>query len=84
VGAAGGPIASVPSALVRGKRLSIFGYSNFGLRPDQVRAAYGQLLAGVQDGTVRLPVVSVPLADIGSAWAGLRRGDGKYVVRMDS
>lgn len=82
VGAAGAPALSLASALVRGKRISLLGYSNFGLTAPQFRASYQELIDSARIGTLTLPVISVPLEEIGRAWAGLRNGAGKYVVTV--
>jgi NADPH:quinone reductase-like Zn-dependent oxidoreductase len=80
VGASAGPTANLASAAIRGKRLSVLGYSNFGVPRRVFEAAYLKMLDLASNGSLKVQVQEVPLEQVAEAWAGLLRGDGKYVV----
>jgi len=80
VGASAGPTANLPSAAIRGKRLNVLGYSNFGVPRPILEAAYLKMLDLVAKGSLEIQVKEVPLELVAEAWSGLLRGDGKYVV----
>jgi NADPH:quinone reductase-like Zn-dependent oxidoreductase len=80
LGAAAGPAATMSSALVRGKRLSILGYSNFGVPRDVVVSAYREMLELATSGALRVDVDRVPLEQVAGAWAAVRDGGGKQVI----
>ncbi len=80
VGASAGPTAVLPSAAVRGKRLSVMGYSNFGVPRDIFVDAYQTMVQRSIDGSLVVDVVRVPLDDVARAWAGLQGGSVKHVV----
>ncbi|OFW72209.1 MAG: hypothetical protein A2Y55_00475 [Actinobacteria bacterium RBG_16_68_12] len=79
VGQSAGPEASLASAAVRGKRLSIFGHSNFALSPDERRQAYLEVAGHVAAGRITIEVQRFSLEDVSEAWAAQERG-GKAVV----
>ena len=80
IGQSAGGTATVASGLVRGKQLTIKGYSNFGIPRDEVVAAYLTMVDLASAGDLDLPVVTTPLSDAGSAWAGVAAGTGKQVL----
>ncbi len=80
MGASAGPTAVLPSAAVRGKRLSVLGYSNFGVPRETFVEAYLTMVRRAIDGALDLDVVVSPLDEVGRAWAGLRGGSVKHVV----
>ena len=80
VGQAAGGIATVASGLVRGRQMTIKGYSNFGIPRDELVSAYRTMVDLATAGDLTLPVVTTPLSDIASAWAGVAAGSGKQVL----
>ena len=80
IGQSAGGTATVVSGLVRGKQLTIRGYSNFGVPRDEVVAAYLTMVDLAGAGDLAVPVVTTPLSDAASAWAGVAAGTGKQVL----
>ena len=74
VGQSAGPEATFASAVVRGKRLSILGYSNFALSPDERRQAYLQVAEHVAAGRIRIDVERFSLDQVATAWRAQERG----------
>jgi NADPH:quinone reductase len=68
VGQSAGPEATLPSAAVRGKRLSILGHSNFVLSPEERRRAYLDVIEQIRAGRIRIDVETFSLDDVGAAW----------------
>ena len=81
VGQSSGPEATLPSSLVRGKQLSILGFSVFALSPDERADAYLALAGHVAAGRIRLEIETFPLDRIADAWAAQARGT-KAVVTL--
>jgi NADPH2:quinone reductase len=81
VGQSAGPEATLSSAHVRGKSLSILGHSNFGLTPEARRDAYLALTEHVAAGRIRIDVETFPLERIADAWAA-QQGGAKAVVTL--
>jgi NADPH:quinone reductase len=81
VGQSAGPEATLPSATVRGKRLSIIGHSNFALSPDERRRAYLDVSGHVAAGRIRIDVEMFTLDEIAEAWAAQADG-AKAVVTL--
>jgi NADPH2:quinone reductase len=79
VGQSAGPEATLASAAVRGKRLSILGHSNFALSPDERRQAYLEVAEHVAAGRIRIDVERYPLDQVATAWNAQENG-GKAVV----
>jgi len=79
IGQSAGAQATFASAAVRGKRLSILGYSNFALSPDERRDAYLEVAGHVAAGRIRIDVERFSLDRIAAAWVAQERG-GKAVV----
>ncbi len=80
IGDAAGGTATVVSGLVRGRQMTIKGYSNFGIPRDEIVATYLTMVDLATAGDLTLPVVTTRLSDIASAWAGVAAGSGKQVV----
>ena len=80
IGQAAGGMATVASGLVRGRQMTIKGYSNFGIPRDELVSAYRTMVDLTTAGDLTLPVVTTRLSDIASAWAGVAAGSGKQVV----
>jgi NADPH:quinone reductase len=81
VGQSAGPQATLESAVVRGKQLSILGHSNFALTPDERRQAYAELAEHVAAGRIAIDVETFALDEIAEAWA-VQAGGGKAVVLL--
>jgi NADPH:quinone reductase-like Zn-dependent oxidoreductase len=80
IGQSAGAEATLASGVVRGKQLRIFGYSNFGLSPDERRDAYLELIGHVAAGKVRIDFDTFPLERVGEAWAAQERGEKAVVT----
>ncbi|HUP17569.1 MAG TPA: zinc-binding dehydrogenase [Acidimicrobiia bacterium] len=80
VGASAGQVAALPSALVRGRRISILGYSNAGVPRQVIVDAYLEMVRRSIAGELNLEVASVPLGQVEHAWAETKAGGGKYVL----
>ena len=72
-GQSAGPTATLASAVVRGKQLSILGYSDFALPPDVKQAEYRRLVEHVTAGDIQLD-------DVASAWERQAAGAGTKLV----
>jgi NADPH2:quinone reductase len=81
LGQSAGPEATLTSAAIRGKRLSILGHSVFPLPPEEFRAAYLELAEHVAAGRIRIDVETFGLEDVAVAWAAQAAGR-KAVVRL--
>jgi NADPH2:quinone reductase len=80
LGQSAGPEATLASAVVRGKQLSILGFTVFRLTPQQRAAAYGDLTAHVAAGRIRIDVETFPVEQIGAAWTAQQQGTKAVVV----
>jgi NADPH2:quinone reductase len=80
LGQSAGPEAVIPSSVVRGKSLSILGYTTLNLATPDVMTAYRALVAELEHGRLRVDVTTVPLADAADAWARQQAGLGAKVV----
>jgi NADPH:quinone reductase len=81
VGQSAGPETTLASGMVRGKRLSILGHSNFGLTPAEHARAYREVAQHVAAGRITIDVETFPLDEVASAWAAQGRG-AKAVVTL--
>ena len=72
IGDAAGGTATVVSGLVRGRQMTIKGYSNFGIPRDEIVATYLTMVDLATAGDLTLPVVTTPISDAASAWATLQ------------
>jgi NADPH:quinone reductase len=79
VGQSAGPEATLTSAAVRGKRLSILGHSNFALTPAEQAHAYGEVAQHVAAGRITIDVQTFSLDEVALAWAAQSQG-AKAVV----
>ena len=70
----------VPSALIRGRPLSILGYTNFAVPPDVRREAYERMTAHAAAGELRADHEAVPLDRAPEAWERQRAGPGTKLV----
>jgi NADPH:quinone reductase len=79
-GQSAGPTTTLSSAVVRGKELRILGYSNFGLSPADLAAAYGEVAQAALDGRVQIEVERFPLERVADAWAAQATGTKAVVM----
>lgn len=80
VGASAGQSAELASALVRGRRLSILGYSNVGVPRPEVVDAYLEMVRRSIAGELSVPITALPLAEVARAWAGTKTSEAKFVL----
>jgi NADPH2:quinone reductase len=80
IGQSAGPEATFKSAAVRGKQLSILGYSNFALDPQAKRAGYLELLGHIAASEMRIEHETFPLERIEDAWGAQQRGTKAVIV----
>jgi NADPH2:quinone reductase len=80
IGQSAGPQATLDSAVVRGKQLSILGHSNFALSADERRRAYGEIAEHVAAGRIAIDVDTFALDDVADAWAAQASGRKAVVV----
>ena len=80
VGSSAGVTATFSSSTVRGKQLNVLGYSNLGAPRDVFADAYRAMVERSVEGSLTLNAVSVPLDEVGRAWAGMQAGGAKYVL----
>jgi NADPH2:quinone reductase len=79
-GQSAGAEATLASSVVRGKQLSILGYSIFRLTPEERITAYGDLTAHVAAGRIELDIETFPLDRVGDAWQAQQAGIKAVVV----
>jgi NADPH:quinone reductase len=80
IGRSANPEATLASADVRGKQLSILGFSNLAVPHDVMEREYLRLLAEAAAGRVRLELETIPLAELATAWERQRGGPGVKLV----
>jgi NADPH2:quinone reductase len=80
MGQSAGPEAALASSVVRSKELSILGYSNFRLTPEERIAAYGDLVAHVAAGRIVIDVKTFPLDRVADAWQAQQAGIKAVIV----
>jgi NADPH:quinone reductase len=80
IGQSAGAEATVPSGAVRGKLLSILGYSTHGVPAAQRLAAYRRMAEHVVAGRLRIDVERVSLAQADDAWRRQERSPGRKLV----
>ena len=69
LGSAAGPDATMPSATLRSGVLSVLGYTNNALSPEQKATAMAEILDHAAGGRIDTDRECLQLADIGSGWA---------------
>jgi NADPH2:quinone reductase len=80
LGQSAGPEATLASSVVRGKQLSILGYSDFALTPDERREVYLGLAEHVAAGRIRIDLETFSLEDVADAWTAQQGGRKAVVV----
>ena len=81
IGQSAGPEATLTSAAIRLKQLSILGYTDFALTPRQRTDVYAGLAEHVVAGRIRLEVETFPLDEVAAAWRAQQEGR-KAVVQI--
>ena len=74
LGQSAGATATLTSAAVRFKQLSILGYTNFAVPADEFATQYHRLVQLAIEGDITVEVERVPLGDVAAAWQ--RQADG--------
>ena len=80
LGAAADPKATLPSAAIRGKMLSIMGHSNFAVPLDVRRGAYLRMADAGLRGELTVDVERMPLEMVDEAWARLAASSHRKIV----
>jgi NADPH:quinone reductase len=80
IGQSAGPAAPLLSADVRGKQLSILGFSNFGAPPDVMHREYLRLLDYARAGEIEVETRTFPFEQVAEAWEAQANGAGAKVV----
>lgn len=80
LGQSAAPEATLTSAAIRLKQLSILGYTDFALTPEQRREVYIGLAEHVVAGRIRIDVETFPLSDVSEAWSAQAEGRKAVVL----
>jgi NADPH2:quinone reductase len=80
LGQSAGPEASVPSGLVRGKQVTIFGHTNFAVPREVLREQYPRLVSHAIAGDIAVDVERVPLDEVAAAWERQATGPDRKLV----
>ncbi|MEA2346429.1 MAG: hypothetical protein QOG62_216 [Thermoleophilaceae bacterium] len=80
LGQTAGAEATIPSAAVRGKLLSILGLTNFAAPPDVAAAAYQRMCEHAAAGELAVDHETLPLEQVGDAWERQAAFPGKKLV----
>jgi len=68
IGSVAGPVAAIPSAALRAARLQIVGSGQGSVPTRDILAELPALAAELSNGSLRVDVRQVPLADVEAAW----------------
>jgi NADPH:quinone reductase-like Zn-dependent oxidoreductase len=80
LGQSAGAAATLSSASIRSRHLSVLGYLNFLVPPDVRRDAYRTLVAHAVAGRVAVEVERLPLAQVADAWERVQRSAHRKLV----
>lgn len=80
VGQSAGAEATIASAAVRGRSLSILGHTNFGVPVGTRRAAFTKMIRHAGAGELTADVETVALEDAAAAWERQREGPKRKLV----
>ena len=80
LGQSAAPEATITSAAVRLKQLSILGFTDFLLTPEERHEVYTGLAEHVLAGRIQLDVEGFTLEEVGRAWSAQRDGHKAVVV----
>lgn len=85
LGQSAGADATLSSAVIRGKRLEILGFTNLSVPFAVLAETYSRLVAHAANGRLSLPIERVPFGEALDAWRRLGEGsDTKLVVTVGS
>jgi NADPH2:quinone reductase len=74
------PDATIPSGLIRGKDIEIYGYTNLTAPHGVLSSAYGQLVGHIKQGTIRVDAETFPIEESARAFGRLQTISGSKVV----
>lgn len=80
IGQSAGATAEIPSALVRGRPLSIVGHTNFAVAPEIRHTALRTMVEHGMAGELTVPVETVPLERVAGAWERQAASPGTKLV----
>lgn len=80
IGAAAGPQAAVPAALLRSRKLRITGSGAGSASITDIIAEIPRYIQLIADGTIDVPVRTFPLSQVNDAWEAAERGRPRVVV----
>jgi NADPH:quinone reductase-like Zn-dependent oxidoreductase len=80
LGQSAGAAATLTSAPIRGRHLSVLGYMNFLVPPGVRRDAYRGLLEHAAAGRIAVEVERLPLAQVADAWERVQRSAHRKLV----
>lgn len=80
LGAGAGAEATLASAAIRGKMLTIMGHTNVAAPPEVKREAYRRLTEATTAGEVKVEIDPLPLEQVGEAWRRLAVGSHRKIV----
>jgi NADPH2:quinone reductase len=80
MGQSAGPTATFTSAAVRGKQLSILGYSDFAVTRDELGRQYRALVERAIAGDIEVDLEELPLDDVAEAWRRQAEGPHRKLV----
>jgi len=80
IGASAGQQATVPSAPIRGKVLTIMGHTNFAAPPEVKRTAYERMAAAAAAGELEVETERIPLERVDDAWARMEQGSHRKIL----
>lgn len=80
LGQSAGPEATITSAAVRGKQVTIVGHANVAMPPDERRAAYEEIAAHTAAGRVRIDAETFSLEQVADAWSAQAAGRKAVVL----
>jgi NADPH:quinone reductase-like Zn-dependent oxidoreductase len=81
IGAAAGPEAAVPSALLRSRHIRISGSGAGSASMAVIRAEIPVYLGLIADGRIDVPVRTFPLPAVADAWQGAASGGDRVVIQ---
>ncbi|HEV2982294.1 MAG TPA: zinc-binding dehydrogenase [Solirubrobacteraceae bacterium] len=80
LGTAASPDATLLSAPIRGKMLTIMGHTNGAAPPEVKWASYEEMLRAAANGDLRVEVEPLPLERVAEAWSRVQTGSHRKVV----
>src|SRR4029077_5597259 len=80
LGAGAGTEATLESAVIRGKMLTIMGHTNFAAPPEVKREAYRRLAEAAAAGDLKVEADPLPLEEVEEAWRRLAAGSHRKIV----